>query len=83
MPYDEKTLLISGDWHEGAVLYHITDPTNPYSIDQYPTDDGSVTPNDVLAQYGGPPWPWNTSCNPARDVIVVSDQFTGPYTFDI
>ena len=83
VPTGEKTLLVSGDWHEGTVLYDITDPTNPHSIDQYPTDDGSVTPNDVLAQYGDAPWAWNASYNPTRDVIVVSDQFTGLYTFKI
>ncbi|HET7324609.1 MAG TPA: hypothetical protein VFJ06_09775 [Halococcus sp.] len=83
IPSGEETLLASGDWHEGAVLYDITDPTNPHALDQYPTDDGEVTPNDVLANYGEPPWAWNASYTPEREFVVVSDQFTGLYTFAV
>ena len=79
------TLLVSGDWHEGAVVYDMTDPTSPRSLDRYRTDDGagSITPNDVLERFGDAPWAWNASYNPERGFVAVSDRFTGLYTFEL
>lgn len=47
----DETLYVSGDWHEGVVLYDLTDPTDPHPIDQYATADGAsaVRPNDTVA----------------------------------
>lgn len=85
VPWGEATLLVSADWHEGAVLYDITDPTNPHSIDRYPTADSmeEVTPNDKVSLLGEPPMAWKAAYNAKRDLIVVSDSFTGFYTFEL
>lgn len=85
VPLENATLLVSADWHEGIVLYDITDPTDPHSIDRYPTADGMdrVTPNEVVTQLGAPPMAWKAAYNAPRDLIVASDTFTGLYTFEL
>lgn len=85
VPRGDRTLLVSGDWHEGVVLYDFTDPTAPRALDRHATDDRAdeVTPNATLANYGDPPWAWNAEYCPARDLVVAGDQFTGVYTFEV
>ncbi|WP_246998350.1 LVIVD repeat-containing protein [Halosolutus gelatinilyticus] len=85
VPWGDATLLISADWHEGVVLYDITDPTDPQSIDRYPTGDGAseVTPNDTVARFGDPPMAWKAAYTADRDLVVASDVFTGLYTFEL
>lgn len=85
IPRGDATLLVSADWHEGVVVYDITDPTAPQPIDQYPTTDGSnaVIPNDTVAQLGTPPMAWTATYEAKRDFIVASDTFTGVYTFEL
>ncbi len=85
VPWGERTFVVSADWHEGVVLYNITDPTNPHPVDQYPTDDGagSLTPNDKVSLFGKPPMAWKASYNPKRELITASDTFTGLYTFQL
>ncbi|WP_227380115.1 LVIVD repeat-containing protein [Haladaptatus halobius] len=85
VPWGDATLIVSADWHDGVVLYDITDPTNPHPIDQYPTADGAnkMTPNDKVAQLGKPPMAWKAAYNADRELIVASDSFTGLYTFEL
>lgn len=85
VPWGDATLLASADWKDGVVIYDITDPTNPRSIDQYPTDDGmeKVTPNDKVSLFGKPPMAWKAAYNAEREFIAASDVFTGLYTFEL
>ena len=85
IPWGDETLYVSGDWHEGVVLYDLTDPTDPRPIDQYATADGAsaVRPNDTVARYGDPPMSWAATYNDTRDFVVAADSFTGVYTFEL
>ena len=85
VPRGDTTLLVSADWHEGIVVYDITDPTAPQPIEQYPTTDGmqTVRPNDAVAALGTPPMAWKAAYNPTRELVVASDSFTGLYTFEL
>ncbi|WP_231183562.1 hypothetical protein [Haladaptatus sp. DYF46] len=79
------TLVVAADWHEGTVVYDITDPTNPHPVDRYPTDDGvnDIALNGEVKQLGSPPMAWKAVYNDARNLVVVSDVFTGLYTFEL
>lgn len=79
VPYGERTLLVSGDYSEGVVLYDITDPTNLHAIDRHPTTAKSETVS------GGEraPRAWSATYNRARDVVFASDIITGAYTLRI
>lgn len=81
----ETTLVVSADWHDGVVLYDITDPTDPHPIDRYPTDDGAsdIAMNDQVARLGEAPMAWRADYNAARELVVASDSFTGLYTFEL
>ncbi|WP_233274731.1 LVIVD repeat-containing protein [Haladaptatus cibarius] len=85
VPWSERTFIVSADWHEGVMVYDITDPTNPNPVDRYPTDDGmnSLTPNDKVAQFGEAPMAWTARYDANRELVVVSDTFTGLYTFKL
>lgn len=85
VPQEQATMVVSADWHEGVVVYDITDPTAPQSVAQYATDDGAETlePNDTVRKLGTPPMAWKAAYNATRDLIVVSDVFTGLYTFKL
>lgn len=82
VPWGDSTLLVSGDWHEGVVLYDITDPRDPTPIDRYATDDrADEVPG--RSRWGAPPMAWSAVYNAERDMVVVSDDITGIYTFRI
>ena len=87
VPWGDATLLVAADWHEGVVLYDVTDPTNPHPVDRYPTDDGAdaLTPNDKVARFGAPPMAWKAAYDDSGDrgLVVASDSFTGLYTFEL
>ncbi|WP_327050860.1 hypothetical protein [Halomicrococcus gelatinilyticus] len=87
VPLQDATLLAAGDWHEGVVLYDVTDPTNPHPVDRYQTDDGteSLTPNDTVSRFGEPPMAWRADYHGSDDrrLVVASDSFTGLYTFEL
>ncbi|WP_266076882.1 LVIVD repeat-containing protein [Haladaptatus caseinilyticus] len=85
VPQGKQTFIVAADWHDGVVVYNITDPTNPHPIDQYSTDDRmkSLTLNDEVSRLGEPPMAWRAAYNPAHDVVVVTDTFTGLYTFEL
>lgn len=75
----QQTLLVSGDYSEGVVLYDITDPTAPEPIDSYRTDDGA----DETHRSDKAPWAWSAVYHPGREFIFVSDKVTGVYTFKL
>jgi hypothetical protein len=84
VPREDATLVVSGDWHEGTVLYDITDPTNPHPIDSHRTDAPAVTnPSDELQVFGDPPMAYSATYNRERGFALTSDLFTGIYTYRI
>lgn len=82
VPWGDYTLLVSGDWHEGAVLYDITDPRDPTPLDRYPTDD-RADEKPGRSRWGPPPMAFSAVYNAERDLVVASDVVTGLYTFRI
>ena len=84
IPRESTTLLVSADYHEGAVLYDVGDPTDPVSVNQYRTDDEAGT----IAEDAGPgfagldaPMTWGMAYNATRDLAFAVDMVTGAYTF--
>ncbi len=75
------TLLVSGDYHEGAVSYDISDPTDPTPTDQYRTDDREDEAGETLGFIGSAPMAWGVDYADERDLTVVSDMVTGLYVF--
>lgn len=78
-----NTLLISGDYHEGTVLYDIEDPHHPKVCDEYATDDKESQAAETIFPLGSAPMAWDGDYNVARDIAVTSDMVTGIYTFGI
>lgn len=78
-------MLVSGDYHEGTVVYDISDPTDPTATDQYRTDDGaSEAVNDSpIFDLGEAPMAWGGDASDERNLVVTSDFFTGVYTFEV
>ncbi|MFB6070521.1 MAG: LVIVD repeat-containing protein [Halanaeroarchaeum sp.] len=85
IPKGETTLLVSGDYHEGTVVYDVTDPTDPTATDRYRTDDGATEEvnDDPIFDLGDAPMAWGADWNERRDVVVTSDFFTGVYVFKV
>lgn len=81
LPKGNTTLLVSGDYHEGAVVYDISDPTDPTDTDQYRTDDKADEANPPLLPVGDPPMAWGVDYSDKRDFTVCSDMVTGIYVF--
>lgn len=81
VPKGSTTLLVSGDYHEGAVVYDISDPTDPVPTDRYETDDDADEANEPILPLGSAPMAWGADYAAARDLVVTSDMFTGVYTF--
>ncbi|WP_396612141.1 LVIVD repeat-containing protein [Haloferax sp. S1W] len=80
IPKGRTTMLVSGDYHEGAVVYDVSDPTDPTATDQYRTDDMADQANG--AGFVGPaPMAWGVDYADERDFTVVSDMQTGIYVF--
>lgn len=77
-----NSLLVSGDYHEGTVVYDISDPTDPTPADQYRTDDQADQANGE-GFVGPPPMAWGANYNEARDLVVTSDMQTGIYVFKV
>lgn len=72
------TMLVSGDYHEGAVVYDVSDPTNPTATDQYETDR-KADEADGAGFVGEAPMAWGVNYADQRDFTVVSDMQTGIY----
>ncbi|UOO94589.1 hypothetical protein MUK72_11505 [Halococcus dombrowskii] len=84
VPLADATLVVSGDWHEGTVLYDITDPTDPHPIDSHRTDASAVpNPAEDLQVFGDPPMAYSATYNEERGFALTSDLFTGIYTYRI
>ena len=84
VPLDGATLLVSGDWHEGTVLYDLTDPTDIHPIDAHPTDaTAAPNPDADLQVFGDPPMAYSSAYNQKRGFAMTSDLFTGIYTYRI
>lgn len=84
VPREEATLLASGDWGEGTVLYDITDPTNPRPLDVRTTDKRQVeNPGQHLEEFGSAPMTWSAVYNEKRGFVLSSDLFSGIHTFRI
>jgi hypothetical protein len=79
----DRTLLVSGDYHEGVVLYDVTDPEEPTPIDRYATDDDAEDVSELLFPIGGSPMAWGANYNDEREFVFTSDMATGVYTFRI
>lgn len=84
VPFEDATLLTSGDWHEGTVLYDITDPTNPHPIDTHRTDEPAVkNPSEDLQVFGDPPMAYSSDYCESQGFAMTSDLLTGIYTYRI
>lgn len=77
-----NSLLVSGDYHEGTVVYDISDPTDPTPADQYRTDD-MADQADGAGFVGEPPMAWGANYSKQRDLVVTSDMQTGIYVFKV
>lgn len=92
IPKGSTTLLVSGDYHEGTVVYDISDPTDPTPTDQYRTDNIDEDDINIIFPLGSPPldegeppmpMAWVANYNAERDLVVTSDMVTGIYTFKV
>lgn len=83
VPKGKTTVLVSGDYHEGTVVYDISDPTDPVPTDRYPTDDEADEASQPFFPFGEPPWAWGADYSATRDLVVTSDIATGLYTFKV
>ncbi len=82
VPKGDTTLLVSGDYHEGLVVYDITDPRDPTPTAEYETVDDSDE-NNIIFPLGEPPMAWGANYSTQRDLVLVSDFVTGAWTFKI
>lgn len=84
IPKPDATLLASGDYREGTVVYDITDPRNPTPADVFDTDleaDEADGPDPDFV--GGPPMAWGADYNSVRDLTITGDMHTGLYVYSI
>lgn len=75
-------LLVDGAYHEGAVVYDLSDPTNPVPAHQYLTIDGA---SEAQGEdwVGDAPMAWGANYHEERDFVAVSDFQTGIYVFRV
>lgn len=78
IPKGSTTMLVSGDYHEGAVVYDVSDPMDPTATDQFKTDLLADEANGA-GFVGEPPMAWGVNYADQRDFTVVSDMQTGIY----
>ncbi|WP_458204539.1 LVIVD repeat-containing protein [Haladaptatus sp. NG-SE-30] len=77
-----NSLLVDGAYHEGMVVWDISDPTNPTFVDRYETDDAADQAQGPV-WLGDAPMAWGANYNAKRDLTVVSDMVTGVYVFKV
>ncbi|NHN46508.1 hypothetical protein G9464_02710 [Halostella sp. JP-L12] len=77
-----NSLLVDGAYHEGMVVWDISDPTDPTFTDRYATDDQADQANSP-SWIGEAPMAWGANYNKQRDLTVVSDMATGVYVFKV
>ena len=75
------TLMVSGDYHEGTVVYDVSDPRDPTPTDQYRTDDDAENTSDLLFPALTAPMAWGADYSAERDLVFTSDMVTGAYVF--
>jgi hypothetical protein len=78
----DSTLLVDGSYHEGFVVFDVTDPADPVPASQYLTTNGAEDANGP-AWLGDAPNAWGANYDENNDVVVVSDMTTGVYTFRV
>ncbi|WP_254536820.1 LVIVD repeat-containing protein [Halomarina litorea] len=78
----DSTFLVDGAYHEGFVVYDVTDPENPVPAHQYLTIDGEGEAKGPTWT-GAAPMAWGANYNAEKDVVVVSDMVTGLFTFRV
>jgi hypothetical protein len=78
----EATLLVDGSYHEGVVVFDVTDPEAITPGHQYLTVDGAEEAQGAT-WLGAAPMSWNAVYDEATDLVVASDVNTGLYTFDV
>lgn len=78
-----NTLLVSGDYHEGTVVYDVSDPTEPTPTDQYRTDDDEDEVSELIFPGLSAPMAWGANYNEERNLVFTSDMVTGVYTFKV
>jgi hypothetical protein len=76
----DTRLLVDGCYHEGAVVFDISDPTDPVPAHQYLTDEGAETAQGPTWM-GAAPMAWGADYHAGRDFVAVSDMATGIYVF--
>ena len=77
------TLMVSGDYHEGTVVYDVSDPRDPTPTDQYRTDDDAENTSDLLFPALTAPMAWGADYSAERDLVFTSDMVTGAYVFKV
>lgn len=79
-----RQLLVSGDYHEGTVLYEITDDAFT-ALDQVETDDGAEDreTDPIFLSRDDAPFAWDADANAEKDIVVTSDMITGLWVFEI
>lgn len=82
IPKGDTTLLVDGGYHEGVVVYDMSDPTTPVPSTQYRTDDKADQANGGSGS-GSAPMAWGADYNAQRDLVITSDMVTGIYTFKV
>ena len=82
VPRDDDTLLVSGDYGDGVVLYDLTDPTAPAPVDRFATvlEAGQARGPE---RFHGPPRVWSADYAAGPDLVVAVDVFTGLYVFRV
>jgi hypothetical protein len=83
IPKGNTTLMVSGDYHEGTVVYDITDPRDPTPTDQYQTDDDEEDVSELIFPGLTAPMAWSADYCPERDLVFTSDMVTGAYVFKV
>lgn len=82
---DGRQLLVSGDYHEGTVLYDVDDPADIEALHRVETDDGADrrSTDPIFLSRDDAPFAWDADYNAAKNIVVTSDMITGLWVFEI
>lgn len=82
---DGQQLLVSGDYHEGTVLYDVSDPTQIEALNRVETDSGANQrqSDPIFLERTDAPFAWDADYNAAKDIVITSDMITGLWVFEI
>ena len=73
---EENTVVASGDYHEGVVVYDVSDPTDPTPVATYETDDRADEAGETPDFVGSAPMAWGGEYADVPSVVVASDVVT-------